>query len=181
MERKPARQQRDLDRHFRHALPAQDAEQRQQRAREHVAVHGAAARKDRLAGAAHVRRGGGIADRLQREIGFDAGAHIEVAVVEQRPAAVLALDAAQIDGDLGFEGGIDRLAAEMPQQHVFGWDGGIGLELEHPVAVIALQAEQSAIGGTKRRGHAGAGVGSVGEGEAHAAARRRAPASSAAR
>ena len=41
-----------------------------------------------------------VADHLQREIGLHAGADVEVAVVEQRPAAVRALDAAQIDGDL---------------------------------------------------------------------------------
>ena len=66
-------------------------------------VRGAAARQDRLARPRHVRRVDRIADHLEREIGLHAGAHVEGAVVEQRPAAVLALDAAQIDGDLGFE------------------------------------------------------------------------------
>ena len=49
-----------------------------------------------------------VADHLQREIRLDAGAHVEGAVVEQRPAAMLALDAAQIDADLRFQRGVDR-------------------------------------------------------------------------
>ena len=55
---------------------------------------------------------------------------------------MVALDAAQIDGDLGFQRGVDRLAEIMPQQHVFGRNGGVGLELEHPMAVGALLREQ---------------------------------------
>ena len=101
-------------------------------------ARGAAARADRLAGAPHVRRVDVVADHLEREIGLHARAHVEVAVVEQRPAAMRALDAAQIDGDLGFERGIDRLGEIVPQQHVFGRDGGVGLELEHPMAVRPL-------------------------------------------
>ena len=65
-----------------------------------LAALGAAAQADRLAGAAHVRRLRLVADHLEREIGFHRRAHVEVAVVEQRPAAMRALDAAQIDGDL---------------------------------------------------------------------------------
>ena len=64
-------------------------------------------------------------------------------VLEQRPAAVGALDAAQIDRDLRFERGIDRLAEIVPQQHIFGRNGGIGLELEHPMAIGPLAGEQS--------------------------------------
>ena len=50
----------------------------------------------------------------------------------------VALDAAQIDGDLALELGVDRLAEIVPQQHVFGRNGGVGLELEHPMAVGLL-------------------------------------------
>ena len=50
---------------------------------------------------------------FKREIGLDAGAHVEGAVVEQRPAAVRALDAAEIGGDLRLERQVGRLAAEM--------------------------------------------------------------------
>ena len=38
-----------------------------------------------------------VADHLEREIGLHARAHVEIAVMEQRPAAMRALDAAQID------------------------------------------------------------------------------------
>ena len=86
----------------------------------------------------HVRRVDGIADHLEREIGLHARAHVEVAVVEQRPAAVLrALRPPQIDRDLALQLGIDRLAEIVAQQHVFGGNGGVGLELEAPVAVRA--------------------------------------------
>ena len=121
VERKPFRQQHDLDRHHRHGAPRHEAEQRQQDAREHVGALGAAARagSPRARGACD-RRVDGVADHLQREIGLHRRADVESAVVEQRPAAVRALDAAQIDGDLGFERRIDRLAEIMPQQHIFG-------------------------------------------------------------
>ena len=55
---------------------------------------------------------------------------------------MLALDAAQIDRDLCFERGIDRLAEIVPQQHIFGRNSRVGLELEHPMAVGALQRQQ---------------------------------------
>ena len=57
-----------------------------------------------------------------------------------------ALDAAQIDRDLALELGVDRLAAEVAHQHIFGRDGGVGLELEHPMAVRLLALEQRARG-----------------------------------
>ena len=53
-----------------------------------------------------------------------------------------ALDAAQINGDLRFERGIDRLAEIVPQQHVFGRNGGVGLKLEYPMPVRPLAREQ---------------------------------------
>ena len=98
--------------------------------------------QQRLAGAAHMIRVDRIADHLEREIGLHRRADVESAVAEQRPAAVIALDAAQIDRDLGFKRGIDRLAEIMPQQHVFGGNGGVGFEFEHPMAVRALLREQ---------------------------------------
>ena len=98
--RKPLRQQHDLDRHHRHGAPRNEAEQRQQDAGEHVGAFGAAARPHRLACPRHVRGLRIVADHLQREIGLHRRADVEVAVVKQRPAAMRALDAAQIDGDL---------------------------------------------------------------------------------
>ena len=97
VEREPRRQEHDLDRHGRHRAPRHFAVEREQRAGEDVGARRAAAREDRLARAAHVRRVDRVADHLQREIGLHAGAHVELAFVEERPAAVRSLDAAEID------------------------------------------------------------------------------------
>ena len=68
-----------------------DAEQRQHRPCEDVALRRAAPLADRLARSAHVGRlGGRRRIRVQREIRLHAGAQIEVAIVEQRPAACAA-------------------------------------------------------------------------------------------
>jgi hypothetical protein len=103
VEGKPLRQQHDLDRHHRHALPRHHAIKRKQRAGEHVRFDAAAARQDRLARAPHVRRVDVVADHLEREVGLHAGAHVELARVKQRPAAMRTLDAAQIDADLALQ------------------------------------------------------------------------------
>ena len=95
-----------------------------------------------LAGAPHVRRFGIISGEFERQIRFDARAEVKRAAVEQRPSPVRPLQAAQIDRDLRLEGRVD-LAQEVLQDDVFGGDGGVGLELEHPVSVRALQLEQS--------------------------------------
>ena len=101
MEWKPFREQHDLDRHHRHRAPRNEAEQRQHQLGEDVGARRAAARPDLLPRPRHVRRIDGIADHLEREIGLHARAQIEVAVLEQRPAAVLrALRPPQIDRDL---------------------------------------------------------------------------------
>ena len=142
MERKPFRQQHDLDRHHRHGAPRNKSEQSEHDAREHVRAFGAAAGAQRLARAAHVVGIDRVADHLEREIGLHGRADVEIAVAKQRPAAMRALDAAQIDGDLRFERGIDRLAEIVPQQHVFGRNGGVGLKLEHPMPVRPLAREQ---------------------------------------
>src|ERR1700722_952790 len=52
------------------------------------------------------------------------------------------LNAAQIDGDLLFQRDVDRLAEIMPQQHIFGRDRRVGLELENPMAVGTLLRQQ---------------------------------------
>ncbi len=122
------------------------AVERQQRAGEDVGAGGAAAGADRLAGAAHVVGVDRIADHLEREIGLHAGAHVEGAFVEQRPAAVLALNAAQVHRDLAFDLGVDRLAAEVAHQHVFGRNGRVGFQLEDPMPVRLLAIEQRAGG-----------------------------------
>ena len=58
----------------------------------------------------------------------------------ERPAAVIALDAAQIDADLAFEFEVGRLGQIMHQQHIFCRNRGIGFQLIDPVAVGALLA-----------------------------------------
>ena len=142
VERRPHRQQHDLDRQYRHAAPGQHPEHRQHETREDIAVDGAAARADRLARPHHVRRVGGIADHLQREIGLHAGAHVESAVMHQRPAAMGALNPAQVIGDLAFQHGVDGLAEIVAKQHIFRRDGAIGFQFEHPVSVRLPEAEQ---------------------------------------
>ena len=150
MKRKPSRQQRDLHRHRWHRVPRYDPVERQQGAGEHVAAIGAAMLPDRRAGAGHMRRVRRIADHLQREIGLHAAADIEIAVVKQRPAAMPALGAAQIDGDFLFQHRVRQDAEIMLEQHVFGRDRSIGFEFEHPVPVRLLAREQRVGGGFDR-------------------------------
>ena len=97
---------------------------------------------DRLAGPPHVGSVGVVADHLQREIGLHRRADVERAVVKQRPAAMSALDAAQIDADLLFERQIVGFAEEVAKQHIFRRDRRVGLEFETPVAIRALAGEQ---------------------------------------
>ena len=111
---------------------------RQHDAGEYIDALGAAAGTNRFTRTAHVIGVDGIADHLECEVGFHRGADVDVGIAEQRPAAVIALDAAQIDRDFGFKRSIDRLAEIMPQQHVFGGNGRVGLEFEHPMAVGTL-------------------------------------------
>src|SRR6185312_14776403 len=84
----------------------------------------------------------------QREVGLQRRADVEVAIVEERPAAVLvALDAAEIDADLALQLRIDRLAAIMPQQDVFGRNSGIGFQFVAPVAIRLLRRVERFAGG----------------------------------
>ena len=73
--------------------------------------------EDRLARARHVRCVRIVADQLEREVGLDPRADVEVAAGVERPAAVGALPGAQIDGDLVLERLVD-LAEEMLEQDV---------------------------------------------------------------
>ena len=75
-----------------------------------------------------------VADAFEREIGFDAGAHIEIAAMKQRPAAVIFLNAAQIFRHALMQRLIDR-AEKMIEQNVFGRDGDVGFKLERPMPV----------------------------------------------
>ena len=98
--------------------------------------------KNRFARAAHVRRLGIVADHLESEIGLDAGAHVERARVNERPAAMIALNAPKIDSDQALEFEIGLLAAKVSKQNVFGWNCRIGLKFETPMAVLVLAIKQ---------------------------------------
>ncbi len=137
MEREPARQMHDLDRHHRHVAPVHLAEERQLDAGEDVDAAGAAMGEDRVARARHVRRVRRIAHRLQGEIGLHRRRDIEVAAVEQRPAAMLALDRAKVMGERLLLALVDLVEIVL-QQDVLGGDGGVRLQLEHPMPVRAL-------------------------------------------
>src|SRR4051794_25752896 len=142
MEGKPARQEHDLDRHGRHGAPRCLPIKRQRSAGENIALSRAAMGQDRLAGALHMRRIDVVAAHLQREIGFDAGAHIERPVVKERPAAMRPLDAAQIVAELCLKLEVRRFAEEVDEQDVFGRDGAIRLELEDEVPIGPLHSKQ---------------------------------------
>ena len=141
MEREPFRQDHDLDRHHRHAAPGNEAEQCQRRAGEHVGAGGTTGAEDHAARAPHMRCVDIIPGQFQREIRLDRRAQVEGTVVEQRPAAVLALDLAQIRHDLGLQLLVD-LVEVMHQHDVFGGDRRIGLKGKDPVTILLLPLDQ---------------------------------------
>ena len=51
------------------------------------------------------------------------------------PAAMGALNPAQVIGDLAFQHGVDGLAEVVAKQHIFRRDGAVGFQFEHPVSV----------------------------------------------
>ena len=92
--------------------------------------------------AAHVRCLRIVADHLEGEIGPHAGAHVERACVNERPAAMIALNTPKIDSDQALKVEIGLFAAEMAKEDVFGWDCRIGLEFEAPMTVVVLSSQQ---------------------------------------
>ena len=123
---------------------------------------------DRITRQHHVRRVDVVADHLQAEVGLDAGRDVEGAVVVERPAAVLALDAAQVDADLALQLQVLGLAEVVLQQDELRRDGAVGLQLEHEVTVRPLRLQQGvqgagdellhAVEGRRRLGGLGGGV-----------------------
>jgi hypothetical protein len=86
-----------------------------------------------------------VADQLQGEVSLDGGADVHVAVVVERPSSVLVLPGAEVAADLSFSflvAWIIHFAEEVVQHHIIARDGGVGLELEYPVAVVALPCQQ---------------------------------------
>jgi hypothetical protein len=138
VEGKPPRQQHDLDRHFRHAAPIQNAEKRQKYPRENIGMYRTAASENRFARASHVGSIRGVADHLERKIGLHACTHIEVAVVIERPATMLSLVSPQIDGNFLLQLSIPGFTAIMSQQHVFGRDRRIRFQFEYPMSISLL-------------------------------------------
>ena len=90
-----------------------------------------------------MRRLGIVTDHFEREIGLDAGAHVERAGVNERPAAMVALNAPKINGNQTLELEIGIFAPKVPQQHVFGRDRRISLEFEAPMAVRCWPASNA--------------------------------------
>ena len=68
--------------------------------------------------------------------------NVEIAIVEQRPTTVSALDAPEIIADLGFTYRVHGLREIMPQQNVFRRRRGICFALEYPMSVRLLAFEQ---------------------------------------
>ncbi len=143
VEREPARQVHDLDRHHRHVPPVKLAEERELDAREDVDAARAAVRQYGLARPPHVRRVWRIAGALECEVGFHRRGDVEVAAVKQRPATVIRLDRADVMGQFALDISVD-LVEVMLQQQVFRGNRDVGLELEHPVPVRFLLAQQRA-------------------------------------
>ena len=56
-----------------------------------------------------------------------------------------ALDRPQVNPDLPLQRGVDPVE-KMLQQDVFRGDGGVGFQLEHPMAVRLLQANERCLG-----------------------------------
>ena len=143
VEEEPLRQQHDLHRHGGDGAPGHLAEQRQLDAAEHVDPFGAAGGQDRRPGARHVRRVRAVAQAFQGEIRLHAGRQVEGAAVEQRPAAMRALDAAQVHADACLKRRIDPVQV-MLEQDVLGRNRRVGFQLEAPMAVGVLPPLQRA-------------------------------------
>ncbi len=97
--------------------------------------------ENRGTGPHHVRSIRVVAGELQRVVRLHRTAHVEVAAVVQRPAAVFGLLRAKIDGQLLFERSVD-LIQKVHHHDVLGWNGAVGLEFEQPVALCALSCDQ---------------------------------------
>ena len=145
MKRRPARQQHDLDRHYRNCPPRHFPEEREQDAGEDIAAPGAAARQNRRARPRHMGRIKRIPGGLQREIRFDRRADVESAAIEQRPAAVLALGGSNVSRDARLQLGLDP-AQIVLQQYELGGDRDIRLQLKNPMSVSMLERDQRLAG-----------------------------------
>ncbi len=71
--------------------------------------------------------------------------------MEQRPAAVVGLLAAQIIADLGFDLGRWRFADLITKEDIFRRDRRVGLKFENEVPIVALNIDQRLGAGAHRR------------------------------
>src|SRR6185437_9076359 len=149
VEGKPLRHQHDLDGDVGYRPPGNLAEESERDPREDVRTRSAAAREDRLAGAPHVRCVRIVPGELQRIVGLDRAADIELPSMIEGPAAVGRLLLAQIDSELALESRVDLIQI-MHHQDVFGGNGAVGLELEEPVSVGPLQPDERIARGRDR-------------------------------
>ena len=149
VERRPARQQHELRRDHRAALPRVLAEHRQIDLGERVAGLEAAAGADRLAGTCHVRRRRVVAEELEDEVRLRRGAHLGGPARIDRPAAARRLLPAQVDSRLAHSlahGAVE----EIERQDVLGLEDRVPFELTAPVPVRRLQRQKVALGGVDR-------------------------------
>ena len=155
MDGKPPGQMHDLHRNLWRRPPGDDAEQGQHQAGEDIAGARSASGDQGLPCPDHMRGVRIVADHLQGEIGLHRAAHIEVPSVEERPAPVVGLDAAQINADLALQLRRVGLAQIGAKENIFRRDSGVGLQLEQPMAVSFLARDQ----GLGRAGDGGFQVG----------------------
>ena len=153
-----ARQEHDLDRHRRHAVPVVLAEEGQQDLRKDVGPTGASHRTNHRAGADQVRVVGWDPRHLHREVGLDRGGEIGGPGLEEAPAAVRELSLAQVGDGLALALGVDPVE-EVAEQQELRRDGGVGFQLADPLPVGGLSTEERRLGARNRRVEACHGFG----------------------
>jgi hypothetical protein len=134
----PLRQEDDLRRQIRCALPRPLTDQRQPVAREHAQPAEPAVSEDPLSGSDHHRIIGPVAPGTQRRVTLDRGIDVATRRVEiGLPGAVLALFVQQrSDQPLALGRIVD--AEEVHRQQPLGLDARVGLEHADPEAVCLL-------------------------------------------
>ena len=145
VQRRVGRQQHDLGRQRRHAVPRPQPEQREPHMREDPRALESAMRADEARRGEHVLGLGRIAGQAQRPVGLDRGRQLPRSAMEVGPCAVGALLGADPGGRaLRPVGTAD--AEELAQEHVLRVHRDVGLQLSLPPARLVLQREQALTG-----------------------------------
>ena len=118
-------------------MPRDLAKERQAETSENVGPCGAAVIQDGLARTLHMGGVDVVADQLQSVVGLDRRADVEVALVIERPTAMLALAIAQIGADLVLKLLVDFIEVVF-EQDIFRRNRRIRLQLVEPVAIRGL-------------------------------------------